>query len=89
MPDDFAAKRFYHFNNGGVWEIDDFRRESYREDAFDNPYCQRCDVRDKCVEGPYALRITHQGNLKTCLIRSDNMISLGNDGYEFGENNGR
>lgn len=82
-PDDFFVKKFYHFSNGGVWEVDDFRRQSYRDDAFDNEYCQSCDVRDQCVEGPYALRITHQGDLKTCLIRSDNMVSLSDSGYEF------
>jgi len=61
---------------GGRWEIDDFRDQSYREQAFDNVICSSCNVQERCVEGPYALRIGYDGTAKPCLIRSDNTLEF-------------
>ena len=68
-------------NMGGRWEIDDFRDEGYRERAFDNAVCSSCDKRERCVEGPYALRIGYDGTARPCLIRSDNVLEF-KGGYE-------
>lgn len=82
-PDTFSHKSIITFKNGGTWEIDDFRRSSYRHSAFANEYCQGCPVRDMCVEGPYALRVLFDGTVKPCLIRGDNTVALGVRGYEL------
>lgn len=85
QPDRFHVKNLYKLNNGATWEIDDFRREGYRLDAFDNSYCQVCPSLERCVEGPYALRVSSDGTLRTCLLRGDNVIKLGDKGFIFGE----
>ena len=83
LPDTFSHKTIIAFKNGGRWEIDDFRRSSYRESAFANDYCQRYPVKEKCVEGPYALRILFDGTVRPCLIRGDNVVALGPEGYQL------
>lgn len=74
-------RRHVVFANGGVVEHDDFRDDHYREKIFDNPYCERCEVKESCVEGPYALRVgtnlrSNETFLKPCLIRTDNETYL-------------
>lgn len=79
----FGDKKFYTFNNGCVWEFDDFREESYKKEALNNDYCNNCNKNDKCTEGPYALRILHNSKIKPCLIRQDNTLDLLPQGYIF------
>lgn len=81
LPDDFVDKTIITLPNAGRWEIDDFRREDYRATAFDNQVCRACKVRERCVEGPYALRIDAGGVARPCLIRSDNSVTLKELGY--------
>lgn len=81
LPDNFYTKKLVTFKNNGVWEIDDFRRQGYRNDAFDNYYCKECNVQSKCVEGPYALRISFDGTIRSCLARDNNIVKLKNGGY--------
>jgi len=72
-PNDFGLKQIFYLKNDGIWEFDDFRTPEYRVDAFNNIECQKCHFRSRCTEGPYALRVTEEGNLKPCLIRNDNV----------------
>jgi len=74
----FSIKKIFRFKNDGSWEVDDFRREEYRDDAFSNPYCQECNLRPQCVEGPYALRVGFSGTARPCLLRNDNVTLLVN-----------
>lgn len=74
--DKFGKRYIYTFRNGARWEFDDFRQQSYRDDVFDNLTCQSCVKQAVCTEGPYALRVKHDGTLKPCLIRSDNEVSF-------------
>jgi len=85
LPGRFFVKKIYELRNGARWEIDDFRRPEYRSDAFNNEYCSGCSVRDRCVEGPYSLRVGYDGTVRTCLIRKDNVIRLGENGFIFSE----
>jgi len=83
-----VSKAFYEtqvitFKNGGVWEIDDFRRAGYRGAAFDNGYCRTCRRREKCTEGAYTLRILQDGSAKPCLIRNDNVVRFKEGAYVF------
>ncbi len=66
----------YQFNNGGIWEADDFREVTHRKKVFDNDYCKQCDKTDRCVEGPYSLRIGKDLVVYPCLIRRDNGIRI-------------
>jgi GTP 3',8-cyclase len=77
-PDDFGFKQLFYLKNGGVWEFDDFRTPEYQVDAFNNLECQKCHFLSRCTEGPYALRVTEEGNLKPCLIRNDNVTFFKN-----------
>lgn len=67
--------RLFHLPNGGIVELDDFRLKQAVAQKNSNAYCQRCPVRDHCVEGPYAFRLKVDGTFKPCLIREDNEIS--------------
>lgn len=81
VPAKFGTKRICYFENGAVWEFDDFRKEEYKQVAFHNKICQSCPLKEKCVEGPYALRISSNGDLRPCLIRTDNIILFQENGY--------
>jgi len=72
----FNTRRTYYFENGAIWEFDDFRQLDYRKDAFNNEVCRICTKRSRCTEGPYALRVTHMGIAKPCLIRIDNQVPI-------------
>lgn len=81
VPSKFKKKRICYFENGAVWEFDDFRKEEYKQIAFQNKMCQSCPLKEKCVEGPYALRVSSNGDLRPCLIRTDNMVLFQEKGY--------
>lgn len=81
--DKFGSRYIYTLSNGAKWEVDDFRTQAYVKDAFNNAVCQACNKRKLCTEGPYALRITHKGSAKPCLIRNDNILRLKNHEYDF------
>ncbi|MFH0808705.1 MAG: radical SAM protein [archaeon] len=66
----------YKFKNGGTWEVDDFRDINYREKAFGNKYCNKCNEVGKCTEGPYSLRIGKDLVAYPCLIRKDNGVKI-------------
>ena len=72
----FGFKKIYTFQNGGTWEIDDFRESDYRKEAFDNKICSDCPLKNICTEGPYALRLSYDGVLRPCLARCDNLIKI-------------
>lgn|GEM_PF-653288 len=61
---------------GGAVELDDFRLKEAVAARDRNPYCAACPVKAKCVEGPYALRVTADGRLKPCLARRDNEVRM-------------
>lgn len=79
----FRVKKLFHFINGGVWEIDDFRNDLYRSVAFDNTYCMSCGLASRCVEGPYALRVHYDGSIRLCLLRQDATVRFSNCRYQF------
>ena len=85
----FGNKSFYTFTNGAVWEFDDFRENGYKKEALNNDYCNKCSKSNKCAEGPYALRILYNGEIKPCLIRKDNTLKLSSIGYSFFSNTER
>jgi len=60
--------------DGGAVELDDFRLDEAVAVKNTNPYCAACPLRQACVEGPYAFRITANGRFKPCLIRRDNEV---------------
>lgn len=82
QPSKTYEKKIFTFPNGGKWEIDDFREATNRK-VFDNKYCNNCGVKEKCVEGPYALRVGYNGTLKPCLIRNDNKITFSGGKFDF------
>lgn len=81
VPHKYQNKQVCYFENGAVWEFYDFRQEEYRTVAFENKICKDCPLKEKCVEGPYALRITETGDLRPCLIREDNIVLFQENGY--------
>lgn len=84
-PGKFGVRYLNKYSNGATWEFDDFRKDEYREEALNNEYCQNCEKVNKCVEGPYALRVFDTGTIKPCIIRNDNTLPLTNNGYLFGK----
>lgn len=77
----FGDKQICHFPDNSIWEFDDFRNQFYRSLAFANEYCQSCPLSEKCVEGPYALRISYDGTIRPCILRNDNIIPLVSNKY--------
>jgi hypothetical protein len=61
---------------GGAVELDDFRSEESVAAKESNSYCTTCRVKNRCTEGPYAMRITANGFFKPCLIRRDNEVQI-------------
>ncbi len=38
--------------------------------------CENCSVSDRCAEGILAIRLGPRGDLRTCLLRNDNILSV-------------
>ncbi len=72
----FVPEILYTFTDGTAVEINDFRNEEYRKRINENPLCENCEQKNQCVEGPYAVRIMPNGDIKPCLIREDNLIKF-------------
>lgn len=66
----------YTFSDGTIIEINDFRSEEYRKKMNTFAYCDNCTYKAHCIEGPYAIRILPNGDIKPCLIRSDNIVQF-------------
>ncbi|MDD5163231.1 MAG: radical SAM protein [Candidatus ainarchaeum sp.] len=70
----FVPSSKYFFSDGTNIEINDFRNEEYRKKIENSAHCRNCPQKGQCVEGPYAIRIMPNGDIKSCLIRQDNAI---------------
>jgi len=59
-------------NNGGLIELK--HNEIGKLGLLES--CWSCDLRDKCVEGIYAIRLTPEGKLRPCVLRNDNCFNI-------------
>ena len=41
--------------------------------------CKTCHIKEKCIEGIKAVRLTAEGNIQPCLLRNDNLLLLKED----------
>jgi cyclic pyranopterin phosphate synthase len=64
----------YTFSDGTIIETNDFRNEEYQRKINNFTYCKGCQYKTNCTEGPYAIRVLPNGDVKPCLIREDNII---------------
>lgn len=74
--DCFVPTTTYAFSDGTKVEVSDFRNDEYRKRIGQNQLCLDCSCQDQCVEGPYAVRVMPNGNIKPCIIREDNLITF-------------
>ena len=45
--------------------------------------CKTCYIKEKCIEGIKAVRLTAEGNIQPCLLRNDNVLSLKEDSKDM------
>lgn len=76
QEDRFVPLTRYYFSDGTRIEVNDFRNDEYRKRVGKFLYCKECPEKLQCVEGPYAIRIMPNGDIKSCLIRNDNIIKF-------------
>lgn len=73
MDSNFRIVRNYSMRGINV-EYDKCAFELGKFNRFDKPMCSNCI--HQCIEGPYAIRMLPNGDLKPCLSRYDNIISF-------------
>ncbi len=66
----------YFFSDGTKVEVNDFRSKEYRRIISNNKSCESCELKEQCVEGPYAIRVMPDGEIKPCLLKKDNTIKF-------------
>lgn len=72
----FVPSTTYTFSDGTKIEINDFRNEEYRKRIRSHTECGKCPFEENCIEGPYAIRVMPNGDVKPCLVREDNIIKF-------------
>lgn len=74
--DKFRYRVICEYQNYAKWEFDMCGTEEYKTIAMNNDYCKKCPKLKQCFEGPYAMRMLPNGDLKSCLIRNDDIIKF-------------